>query len=343
VITLRYKRLGRTGIAASAIGFGALPIQRIGREEAAALVEAAVKGGVNIFDTAHAYGDSEEKLGAALPACRRDVHIVTKSLARSREGLISECGQSLERLKTAYIDVMMIHFATETPDFGDRDGAYAGLKYLQEQGVVRFVGISTHRRELACALIESKRFDVIQFPISYLSDEKDLGVIQLARDKDIGILGMKPMAGGLLSDGRAAAAFMNRYENLVPLWGIQTMEELRQFLDSQDVLPDEQTRRIIKADRERLSGEFCRGCGYCMPCPQGIDIVYCGRMEFMLRKEKPGELLTDFWRERMARIPECTGCGSCRSKCPYELDMSVILPRQMREYEAFLAREAGGP
>jgi uncharacterized protein len=333
---MRYKRLGRTGISASSVGFGALPLQRVSMAEAAHLLEAAVTGGVNIFDTAHAYGNSEEKLGGTLPACRQKVHIVTKSLERGREGLIRECAQSLNRMKTTYVDVMMIHFATEMPDFNDSEKAYAGLTELQRRGMAHFKGISTHRHDVACAAIVSKRFDVVQYPLSYLSDDKDMEIIHLAGENDIGLLGMKPMAGGLLSSGRAAAAWMNQYDNLVPLWGIQSAKELQEFLDCQDVIPDEDIKRIIEADKKNLSGEFCRGCGYCMPCPQGIDIVYCGRMAFMLRKESRQELLTGPWQERMSKIKGCTKCGSCRAKCPYGLDMSVILPEQLREYKKYL-------
>jgi len=98
---------------------------------------------------------------------------------------------------------------------------------------------------------------------------------------------------------------------------------------------DDTMRRAIEIDRAELAGDFCRGCGYCLPCPAGIPIAQAARMSLLLRRSLVQRFLTDQWKADMAKIGDCQECGHCREQCPYELDTPAILKKMLADYEAF--------
>ena len=330
--------LGKTGITVCRNGFGALPIQRIGKEDAAYLVRKAYENGVNFFDTARAYTDSEEKLGYATSSFRDKIYIATKTAAKNGEDLKKDLETSLSLLKTDYIDIYQFHNPPFCPKPGDGTGLYEAMLEAKNEGKIRHIGITNHRLGVAKEAIESGLYETLQFPFSYISGEKEMELLAMCREKDMGFIAMKGLAGGLLNNSRVCYAFMSQFDNVLPIWGVQRERELDEWLSYNDNPPvmDEEVKSIIEKDRKELSGDFCRGCGYCMPCPMGIQISECARMIQMIRRSPSESQLSEEARAMMANIHNCVKCGKCMDKCLYSLPIPTLLEKNLEDYEAII-------
>ena len=150
---------------------------------------------------------------------------------------------------------------------------------------------------------------------------------------------MKSLSGGLITNSAAAYAFAAQYPSVLPIWGIQREQELDEFLSYIHNPPsmDKEIQALIEKDRQLLSGSFCRGCGYCMPCPVGIEINNCARMSLLLRRSPSASHLSDEGQKKMMKIKECLHCGQCAGKCPYGLDTPELLARNLKDFEEVLA------
>ena len=329
--------LGSTGLTVTKTVMGCLPVQRCDMDYGVKLIRAAYEGGIRYFDTANAYTDSEEKLGLALEDVRDQVVISTKSQARDRPGVLAHIENSLKMLRTDHIDLFQFHNVPEMPDPDDPDGAFAGALEAKSRGWIDHIGVTTHRVGVAEECIASGLFETLQFPFSYISSERDLALAGKCREKGMGYIAMKGLAGGLLSNPRACHAFMKGYDNVVPIWGIQKLEELEQWLAVAEEDPDmdEELAAVIKHDRQELAGGFCRSCGYCMPCPVGIEIRNCARMNMLLRRSPWQQYMTEEWQAKMNRIDDCLGCRRCASRCPYQLDTPNLLKYMLKDYREF--------
>ncbi len=335
-------RLGRTNLMAGRSGFGALPIQRIGIQEAGRLLRKAYDRGINFFDTARAYTDSEEKIGAALADVRERIIIATKTGAEDRKTFFAHLETSLRHLKTDYIDLYQLHNPKALPDPDDPEGLYRALLEAKDKGMIRFIGLTNHRLDVAVAAVDSGLYDTVQYPLSLLSNDKDLGLVSLCEKKDVGLIAMKALSGGLINNGKAAFVFLRQYRNILPIWGVQKESELEEFLACEQNPPplDEAMWQIINEFRTELSAEFCRGCGYCLPCPAQIQIPTAARMALFLNRAVYQNYLTDEWREQMELIEKCIDCGHCRKHCPYELDTPNLLKRNLLAYREFDAKHS---
>ncbi|MCI7607410.1 MAG: aldo/keto reductase [Spirochaetales bacterium] len=331
--------LGKTGITVCRNGFGALPIQRIGKEDAAYLIRKAYENGVDFFDTARAYSDSEEKLGYATEDFRDKIYIATKTAAKNGEDLKKDLETSLSLLKTDYIDIYQFHNPPFCPKPGDGTGLYEAALEAKKEGKIRHIGITNHRLGVAKEAIESGLYETLQFPFSYISGSKELELIKMCKEKDMGFIAMKGLAGGLLNNSRVCYAFMSQFDNVLPIWGVQRERELDEWLCYNDNPPlfDEDVKTIIEKDRKELSGDFCRGCGYCMPCPMGIKISECARMIQMIRRSPSNNQLSEEAQEMMAAIKNCVKCGKCMDKCPYSLPIPTLLEKNLKDYEDILS------
>ena len=334
---MRKIRLGKTELMVTSTAMGCLPVQRCDEDYAVRLLRAAYEGGINYFDTANAYTDSEKKIGLALSDVRDKIILSTKSAARDKAGVLAHIENSLRMMKTDYIDLFQFHQVTEVPDPNDPNGAYAGALEAKEKGWIRHIGVTSHRVNIAEDCIASGLFETLQFPFSYISSERDLALAQKCKEADMGYIAMKGLAGGMLNNARACHAFMKSYDNVVPIWGVQKMEELEQWLALAEEDPDldEELSAFIRQERQELSGSFCRSCGYCMPCPAGIEIFNCARMNMLLRRSPWQQYMTDTWREKMEKINDCIGCHSCSSRCPYQLDTPNLLKYMLKDYREF--------
>ena len=332
--------LGKTGLKVNKNGFGALPIQRISKEDAVVLLQKAFQNGINYFDTARAYSDSEEKMGAALHEVRDQIIISTKTAAQNGEDFWKDLEMSLEKLQTDYIDLYQFHNPAFCPKPGDGSGLYEAALEAKEQGKIRHIGITNHRIAVAKEAVLSGLYETLQFPFSYLASEEEVELVELCRQKEVGFIAMKGLAGGLIHNSASAYAFMcqPQFAHVEPIWGIQREWELDEFLSYQEQAPElnEALLAEIQKDKEQLAGEFCRGCGYCMPCPAGIEINNCARMSLMLRRAPQEAWLSEEWQEKMKKIENCLHCGSCMKKCPYGLNTPELLKRNYEDYKTFL-------
>lgn len=334
--------LGKTGITVEKNAFGALPIQRISREEAVKLLRKAYDHGVTFYDTARFYTDSEEKVGEAFDGMREKVYIATKTGASDAEGFWKDIRTSLGNMRTDYIDLYQFHNPAFCPRPGDGSGLYEAMLEAKEKGMVRHIGITNHRLNVAREAIESGLYETLQFPFSYLATEKELDLVERCARADMGFIAMKALAGGLINNSAAAYAYLAQYDNVLPIWGVQRERELDEFLSYIDRPPvlDEALSAVIAHDREELLGDFCRGCGYCMPCPAGIEINTCARMSLLIRRAPSAAQLTLGAQEMMKKIENCLHCGKCRSKCPYGLDTPALLEKNYQDYREILAGKA---
>ncbi len=330
VKTLRKIHLGRTELYVSKTAFGALPIQRITVEESDAILKRAFESGINFYDTANMYTDSEMKIGHALHHVRNQIVIATKSQLFDKEKILKNIDQSLKSLQTDYIDIFQFHNPAELPS----EDIYEAVYKEKEKGKIRHIGISSHKINLAFDAVRSGLYETMQFPFSLLSQEKEIELVEECKRTDTGFIAMKAMAGGLINDSRASFGFMEQYDNVVPIYGIQKRSELEEFiaLAKNPPLNDDDLKKRIEKSREGLSGDFCRSCGYCMPCPAQIDIPQSARISLLMTRSPSEPYLTKEFAQKMEKVNDCIECGECKSRCPYELDTPKLLKTELDRY-----------
>lgn len=332
-------KLGKTGIVTDKNGFGALPIQRVSDDEAVRILQKAYDGGVTFFDTARFYTDSEHKLGLAFKGMRDKVIIATKTAAKNADEFWKDIRTSLDNLQTDYIDIYQFHNPSFCPKPGDGTGLYEAMLEAKQNGMIKHIGITNHRLKVAHEAIDSGLYETLQFPFCYLASDEDIELVTKCKQADMGFIAMKALSGGLITDSRAAYAFESEFDNVLPIWGVQRESELDEFLSYVTNPPamTDDIRALIDNDRKQLQGDFCRGCGYCMPCPAGIEINNCARMSLLLRRS-PSELqLTPEVQAKMMKIGDCMHCGHCRSMCPYHLDTPALLAKNLEDYKNVLS------
>ena len=330
--------LGKTGIKVPQNGFGALPIQRVEKNEAVRILRKAFDGGMKFFDSARAYTDSEEKMGIAFRDIRDEV-VITQ--AKTPEKVREDLDMSLKMLNTDYIDVYQFHLAEQVYAPGDGTGMYECMLEAKEQGKIKHIGVTAHKIQVAMDLAASGLYETVQFPFSYLSSEKELALVELCKKNNVGYIAMKGLAGGLITRSDAAMAFIMEHDNVLPIWGVQKEKELDEWLSYMTDTPvmTDEIREFIQREKEELEGEFCRGCGYCRPCPAGILINNCARMSLMVRRAPSAYWLSEPMQAEMKKIEDCINCRQCTTRCPYELDIPELLKRNYEDYQQILAGE----
>ncbi|MBQ2228743.1 MAG: aldo/keto reductase [Firmicutes bacterium] len=330
--------LGKTGITVPQNAFGALPIQRVTLGTAVHLLRSAYDGGMRFFDTARAYTDSEEKVGVAFEGMRDKVYIASKTQAKTVEKFWEDLETSLKMLKTDHLDLYQLHCVPQCYKPGDGTGLYEALVEAKKQGKVLHIGITAHKIGVAEEIVASGLYETLQFPFSYLATDRDIALVKSCKEAGMGFIAMKGLSGGLLNNSKACMAFMQQHDAL-PIWGVQRESELKEWLRffEEDVEMTDELQAVIDADRKELLGEFCRGCGYCMPCTVGIQINQCARMSQMVRRAPSASWLNDYWQKEMAKIDECVECGLCKTRCPYELDTPKLLKKNLADYREILA------
>ena len=331
--------LGSTGIQVVQNGLGALPIQRDSKEVAVKIVRKAYEGGMRFFDTARAYSDSEEKVGEALHDVRDNLYIATKTMAQTPEEFWEQLETSLRLLKTDYIDIYQFHCANQVFAPGDGTGMYECMLEAKAQGKIRHIGITAHKIQIAFDAVESGLYETLQYPFSYLAAEREKELVAKCKEKNVGFIAMKGLAGGLINKSEAVMAFMTQYDNVLPIWGIQRETELEEWLSYMENTPSMtgEIKEYIEREQKELSGEFCRGCGYCMPCPKGIMINQCARMSLMLRRAPSASWLSENMQAEMKKIETCINCRKCVSKCPYSLNTPELLKKNYEDYKRILS------
>lgn len=329
-------RLGKTNLEVNKNGFGALPIQRRNEKDSIEILKTAYDNGINFYDTARFYTDSEEKLGKAFKNIREDIYIATKTGMESPEEFWKDLETSLKELKTDYIDLYQFHNISFCPKKDDE--LYKAMLEAKNQGLVNHIGITTHKITIAHEALESGLYETLQYPFSYLSGSDELEIVKKCEKLDVGFIAMKAMGGGLLKNSKASYAYINQFDNVLPIWGIQKLSELNEFLsyDSNTKL-DENLMLVIENDKKELGDNFCRGCGYCMPCPEEINISLCARMSLWIRRFPTEPYLTEEYQKMMNETLNCLECYACVDNCPYELDIPELLKENYKDYQNVLS------
>lgn len=330
--------LGRTQLKISRTGFGGLPIQRIDFDAAGNILNRALDAGVSFIDTARAYTDSEAKIGQSISHRKDEFILATKTQAKTADAFNRDLETSLSYLKLDCIDVYQFHNAPFIPMPGGADGLYDAAVAARAAGKIRFIGITQHSIEGAFAAVESGLYDTLQYPFNHLATDREIALVQLCREKNVGFIAMKALSGGLVTNARLPFAWLSQYDNVVPIWGIQRMTELDEILELSENPPalTPEIQFLIEADRRDLVGAFCRSCGYCLPCPAGIPINNANRMRQLLERSPWQPYMSPQWQADMAKIENCTKCGACAQKCPYGLKPYETLPEQLKFYREFI-------
>jgi hypothetical protein len=329
---MQKRQLGRTDMTVSAIGFGGIPIQGVSFDEADRILAAAVARGINFFDSARGYTDSEEKIGRALAGERGRIYLSTKSLARTAPEFAADIETSLRNFRADTIDLYQLHSIGTAADL-ERvlapGGAYEALAAARAAGKVRWIGITGHSREIMLKALATGLFDTAQFPFNPIETEWETDVIPAAKAAGVGTICMKPLAGGALRNRSLALRFEITRGMDVVIPGMDAVEQVDENAAAGErIIPlagDELA--ALEAERKLWGDKFCRRCGYCLPCPNGLNIPFLFLIDgYYTRYE-----LTDWALARLSALPkkfaDCTECGECLEKCPYGLP----IPDMMKE------------
>lgn len=329
-------RLGKTNLEVNKNGFGALPIQRCNMAEAVEILRKAYENGINFYDTAHFYTDSEEKMGNAFEDIpREDIYLASKTAAETPEVFWSDLETSLKSMKTDYLDLYQFHNISFVPK--ENDEVFKAMIEAREKGMIRHIGITTHKITFANEAIESGLYETLQYPFSYLSGDEEIELVKKCEKNDVGFIAMKAMGGGLITNSKASFAFLNQFDNVLPIWGIQKISELDEFLSyDENTILDDELKSEIENDKKELGEDFCRGCGYCMPCPEDIKISTCARMSLWIRRFPTEPNMDEKTQKLMEDTKNCIECYACVDNCPYELDIPRLLKENYEDYQNVL-------
>ena len=327
---MKYETFVRTGLKVSRVGFGGIPIQRVDMEDSKRIVHACLMQGVNFFDTARGYGDSEEKLGRALLGKRHQAILSSKSLSRDATGLRRDLEVCLKELQTDYVDLYQLHNVA-TPEAWETvsgpGGALEELLRARDTGLIRFVGVSSHSNDLLLKMQNTELFDSIQFPYNAV-EKQFLPSLERAGELNLGTIAMKPLAGGSFSRPDLAIRYALEAPIAVIIPGVDSLEQVKANATAADAPAlTAVEHELILQEARALGQDFCRRCDYCQPCPSGVPISTIFILEGYVRRYG----LSDWAETRYAALPvdaaDCIECGLCESRCPYSLSIRDKLRR----------------
>jgi len=342
---LKERVLGKTGLKVKPLGFGGIPIQRVSEAQAIRVVRRCHELGVNYFDTARGYTVSEERIGKSLKDVRDKVIIATKSSRRTRDEVLQELENSLKNLRTGYIDVYQLHNVASNETWQQvtaTGGALEALYKTLDEGKILHLGITSHNPTLLTEIVKEDIFEAVLVPYNHLATEPAEKLLPLCRKMQVGTVIMKPFGGGAFTNIKTALKYLLGDANvdvIVPgMMNVQEVEENVAVALGTYTLTAEDLQNMEK-DKRELSGEYCRGCEYCQPCPQEIPISFVLRteMQFLKRSGWSQGIENQFQRAKKL-VPACTKCGECESRCPYHLAVRDLLPQKLASLERRLEK-----
>lgn len=334
---MEYRILGKTGLKVSEVGFGGIPILRLSTDEAVRVLRHAYDRGVNFYDTANAYKDSEEKIGKAFRGMRDKVILATKTQKRDAAGAAEHLDNSLRMLQTDYIDIYQLHQVSQEKDWQAitaPGGALETIVRAKEQGKVRHIGVTSHNLAMAVKLVKTGLFETVQFPFNFIETAAAEELFPVARQLNLGIIAMKPFAGGVIDNARIAFKFLRQYPDVVPIPGFETVagvDEILGFYETPNQV-DSDDLALMERYRAELGRQFCRRCEYCQPCPHGVMITMAMGYRVVAHRMSPAVAVGNL-EKVMATVPQCVECGVCMTRCPYNLPIPEILKKHYAMYE----------
>jgi predicted aldo/keto reductase-like oxidoreductase len=338
---MRYVMLGRTGLEISELGFGGIPIIRLDRDSAIQVLRRAYDKGITFYDTANAYRDSEDKIGKAFEGIRGKIIIATKTLQRSAINATKQLENSLRMLKTDYIDLYQLHQIAQEKDWQAvtaPDGALEAVVKAKKEGKIRFIGVTSHNLAMAVKLSKTGLFSTIQFPFNFIEDAAKDKLFPVARELGMGIISMKPFAGGMIDNAEIAIKYLRQYPEAIPIPGydsVDSVDQVTSYYQRPSVLTGID-HELMEKYRQELGKRFCRRCEYCQPCPNGVMITIAMGYKILASRMSPA-VAVDFARVAMESVKECTECEICIERCPYELPIHDMLKANYDLYEQHLA------
>jgi predicted aldo/keto reductase-like oxidoreductase len=338
---IKMMKLGKTDLTVSEVGFGAIPIIRLDRPEAERVLRHAFERGINFFDTANAYRDSEQKIGGAFAGLRQRVFLASKTLQRDGAGVREHLERSLQMLRTDYLDLYQLHQIAQDRDW---DAVMAPGGALEEAwraragGKIRYLGVTSHSLPMAIKLARTGLFDTIQFPFNFIEEAAGHELLPIVRQLEMGFIVMKPFGGGAIDNAAVAFKFLRQHPGILPIPGFESTAQIDEVL-SLYAAPNQVTesdRAVMDRYRDELGKRFCRRCEYCQPCPQGVMITPAMGYPIVAARMSAA-VAPEFSKVPMASVPLCNECGVCIDRCPYELPVPQILKAN---YELFLKHAA---
>lgn len=333
-------KLAGTDLKISEIGFGGIPIMALSMDEAVSIVKYCFDLGVTFFDTANMYLSSEEKIGTALEAVREKVVIATKTAQRDAKEVAAHIDLSLRQLKTDWIDLYQLHNVSNQETLKQvlaPHGAFEAARKACDAGKIRHIGISSHSIPTAQEALKTGLFQTLQFPFNFIENDPANELFPQARRHDVGLIGMKPLGGGLLERADLCFGFLQQHPDIVPIPGIRTKKEADEIIDLY-ANPKSLTKADLKEMeniRSVLGEKFCHRCEYCMPCEQGVQIPSVLIFQ-AAAKRLTREGVTAWLGQAMESVAECIECGECEQKCPYNLPIADLLKENLALFKAYL-------
>ncbi len=334
---MRYLTLGKTGLEVSEVGCGCIPIIRLSVADAVKVLGRAFDNGITLFDTANMYLDSEEKIGLAFDGIRSKIVLATKTLKRDFAGAQADIDLSLKRLRTDYIDLFQMHQLSLESDYLAATGPKGALEAIlraRQAGKIRHIGVTSHSLDMAVRLVKTGLFSTVQFPFNFIESKPVEELHPVAREKAMGILAMKPFGGGVLDDARLCFKFLRRFPDVIPLPGFDAVEQVDQvanlYATENEVFPEDLA--AMEKYRSELGQQFCRRCEYCQPCEQGVMITPAMNYPIVTRRMS-GTKGAGFMAKAMESVRNCTECGECVKRCPYDLPIPETLKKHLALYE----------
>lgn len=328
---MKYTTLGKTGLKVSVIGLGGIPVQRTDKAEAVEIVNACMEQGINYLDTARGYTVSEEFFGEAINSHRDKWILATKSMSRTYDAMKSDIETSLKNLQTDHIDLYQIHNIKTEEEFEicfGENGAYKALAEAKSEGKIGHIGATAHGLEAFERLIREHedKIETLMFPYNIVENQGD-ALMKECKEKNIGFIAMKPMAGGNLDDTKLALRYIfNNPDCTIAIPGMGNAEEVLSNASEEIFQPlSDSDLEACEKIRKELGSQFCRRCGYCAPCPQGINIPQNFLFVNYLRKYGLADWAKARYNAMPATAKDCIECGSCETRCPYDLPIREML------------------
>jgi predicted aldo/keto reductase-like oxidoreductase len=327
--------LGKTGLEVNRLGLGGIPIQRVDEIDAVKTVRHAVECGVDFIDTARAYTTSEEIIGKALVQTSKQVVIATKSHARTADGIRKDIEISLKNLRREHIDIYQCHYVKDQEDYNriiGRGGALEGMCRARDEGLIGHIGFSTHSLDLADRILDDDVFETVMVCFSFLEPKAKETVIPKAIKKNVAVIAMKPFSGGAIDNARLSLKYVLAQPEIVPIPGVETQDLFDEnwAVFSGDYQLTAAERQAIDEIRNRYDKSFCRRCDYCQPCTEDIPIQIMLGIRYAVKRFGDGFLLTDWGKDAVNKARNCTECGECMARCPYELPIPELIQANLK-------------
>jgi len=338
---MKLRTLGKTGLEVSVIGFGGIPIQRVSEDEAKKLFDHSLENGINFIDTARGYTISEELIGKAIEGKRDKWILATKSTARDYDGMKKDVEISLKNLKTDYIELYQFHFVKDRETYDQimgKNGAYKALVEAQAEGKIGHIGITGHDAKLLEEVIPTGKFATVQFPYNPIEYQGE-NLFKIAKELEMGVIIMKPIAGGAFEKGELSIKYILQNEcvtSAIP--GMDKMEQVT-VNTADDIVNNpltEEEKKEIAVIVDALGDTFCRRCGYCQPCSEGINIPAQFLLEGYLLRYDLKEWAIDRFKGSDKTAYDCTECGICEPKCPYDLPIREMMKNVQKSFKGVL-------